>query len=79
MGVANLFHSHHRKQPPSDPHDPSGSSAATTAVAGDERVRRESWFRHLLNRPEFAALAGTVMVFIVFGVAAGNSGMFNLD
>jgi Ribose/xylose/arabinose/galactoside ABC-type transport systems, permease components len=42
-------------------------------------VRQESWFRHLLNRPEFAALAGTVMVFLVFGIAAGNSGMFNLD
>ena len=79
MGVANLFHPHHRKQPPTDPQDPSGPASATPSVAADERVRRESWFRHLLNRPEFAALAGTAMVFIVFGVTAGNSGMFNLD
>jgi simple sugar transport system permease protein len=79
MGVADLFHPHHRKHPPSPQADPSEQTTAAPSVAADERVRRESWFRHLLNRPEFAALAGTVMVFIVFGVAAGNSGMFNLD
>ncbi|MBC8729230.1 ABC transporter permease [Paraburkholderia sp. UCT2] len=81
MGVADLFHPHHRKQPPPDPQDPAKSAATTASqsAAVDERVREESWFRHLLGRPEFAALAGTVMVFIVFGVAAGNSGMFNLD
>ncbi|MFP3567666.1 ABC transporter permease [Paraburkholderia sp. SIMBA_030] len=70
MGVANPFHFHSRKQTP---------SATGTTATSDERVRQESWFRHLLNRPEFAALAGTVMVFLVFGFAAGNSGMFNLD
>ncbi|PQV52973.1 ABC transporter permease [Paraburkholderia sp. BL21I4N1] len=79
MGVANIFHPHPRKQPPTDPQDPTGQASTTTAASADERVRRESWFKHLLNRPEFAALAGTAMVFIVFGVAAGNSGMFNLD
>ncbi|WCM18660.1 ABC transporter permease [Paraburkholderia bryophila] len=79
MGVANIFHPHPRKQPPGDPQDPTGQASTTTAAGADERVRRESWFKHLLNRPEFAALAGTAMVFIVFGVAAGNSGMFNLD
>ncbi|ASL45251.1 Inner membrane ABC transporter permease protein YjfF [Burkholderia sp. AD24] len=79
MGVANIFHPHPRKQPPGDPQDPTGQASTTTAASADERVRRESWFKHLLNRPEFAALAGTAMVFIVFGVAAGNSGMFNLD
>ena len=45
----------------------------------DERVRRESWFGHILNRPEFAAISGAVLVFIVFGIGAGSSGMFNLD
>jgi simple sugar transport system permease protein len=33
----------------------------------------------LLNRPEFAAISGTVLVFVVFGIGAGSSGMFNLD
>src|SRR6185437_4370324 len=79
MGVANPFHPHRSKEPASDSQDPAGPASATPPVAADERVRRESWFRHLLNRPEFAALAGTAMVFIVFGLAAGNSGMFNLD
>ncbi|HEY2020584.1 ABC transporter permease, partial [Paraburkholderia sp.] len=77
MGVADLFHPHHRKPRQPDQQEPSQPAAA--ASAADERVRRESWFRHLLGRPEFAALAGTVMVFIVFGLAAGNSGMFALD
>ncbi|MGE8331237.1 MAG: ABC transporter permease, partial [Paraburkholderia nemoris] len=77
MGVANPFHPHPRKQPPSNTATTSTSGGAPAAA--DERVRQESWFRHLLNRPEFAALAGTVMVFLVFGIAAGNSGMFNLD
>lgn len=68
MGVVDHFQSNLRKAGRSGP------------IAGaDERLRRESWFRHLLNRPEFAALAGTVMVFVVFGLGAGGSGMFNLD
>ena len=75
MGVANPFHAKH---PPSE-QDAAAAAASGTAAAADERVRRESWFKHLLSRPEFAALAGTVMVFLVFGLSAGNSGMFNLD
>ena len=47
--------------------------------SADERIRRESRFGHILNRPEFAAISGTVLVFAVFGFAAGASGMFNLD
>ena len=42
-------------------------------------MRRESRFGHILNRPEFAAISGAVLVFAVFGFAAGSSGMFNLD
>ncbi|MGA7778548.1 MAG: ABC transporter permease [Paraburkholderia sp.] len=77
MGVANPFHAKH---PPSDKDAaPAAGATSATPVASDERVRSESWFKHLLNRPEFAALAGAVMVFLVFGLAAGNSGMFALD
>jgi len=45
----------------------------------DERIREVGWFRRLLARPEFGALAGTVLVFAIFGVAAGGSGMFNSE
>ena len=70
MGVANPFHAkHHRSE----------QDAGTAAVARRARAPRNVVRKHLLNRPEFAALAGTVMVFLVFGLAAGNSGMFNLD
>jgi simple sugar transport system permease protein len=56
------------------------SAEATDKVKNaDERVRQTSWFGHLLNRPEFAAISGTVLVFLVFGFSAGSSGMFNLD
>ena len=45
----------------------------------DERVRRIPRWRGLFNRPEFGAIAGTLLVFVLFGVFAGDSGMFNLD
>jgi simple sugar transport system permease protein len=45
----------------------------------DERVRSVSRWRALLDRPEFAAVAGAALVFALFGVFAGRSGMFNLD
>jgi simple sugar transport system permease protein len=73
MGVIDHFHGHLRKPGQSRP------AASTLPAAADERLRRESWFKHLLSRPEFAALAGTVMVFAVFALGAGDSGMFNLD
>jgi simple sugar transport system permease protein len=50
--------------------------AAAALAAGDERLRQVSRLRRLLGRPEFGALAGTVLVFLIFGVFAG-SGMFN--
>ena len=49
------------------------------AVKNDERVRRISPWRSLLHRPEFGSIAGTVLVFVFFGIFAGDSGMFNLD
>jgi simple sugar transport system permease protein len=45
----------------------------------DERVRRISRWRGLFNRPEFGSIAGTALVFALFGIFAGDSGMFNLD
>jgi simple sugar transport system permease protein len=51
----------------------------TAKAAPDARTLGESRVRHVLNRPEFAAISGTVLVFIVFAVGAGGSGMFNLD
>jgi simple sugar transport system permease protein len=49
------------------------------AVKTDERVRRISPWHSLLHRPEFGSIAGTVLVFVLFGIFAGDSGMFNLD
>jgi simple sugar transport system permease protein len=71
MGVADHFNANPRKDEQSNPPSAAGAS--------DERVRNESWFKQILSRPEFASLAGTVMVFLVFAISAGNSGMFNLD
>jgi simple sugar transport system permease protein len=62
-----------------DPLDASKETAPLRTAAADERLRRESRLKQLLNRPEFASLAGTVMVFVIFGIGAGSSGMFNLD
>ncbi|WP_255458881.1 MULTISPECIES: ABC transporter permease [unclassified Herbaspirillum] len=56
-----------------------GRAPAAQASSSDERVRRESVIKRFLGRPEFASLAGAILVFIVFGIAAGDSGMFNLD
>ena len=52
---------------------------AAAAPARDERVRAQSWFRKFLNRPEFASVSGALLVFLVFGITAGDSGMFNAD
>jgi simple sugar transport system permease protein len=56
-----------------------GPGVSTPSPAGDERVRRISTGRALLNRPELGSIAATILVFIFFGVFAGDSGMFNLD
>ncbi|HTJ94337.1 MAG TPA: ABC transporter permease [Pararobbsia sp.] len=53
--------------------------AGATPGRSDERLRKETWFSTLLGRPEFAAISGAVLVFIVFALAAGGSGMFALD
>ncbi|MGF6772628.1 simple sugar transport system permease protein [Paraburkholderia sp. GAS199] len=74
MGVAGKHFPQHVEPGTAEAERASASPADT-----DERVRKESWFGHLLNRPEFAAISGAVLVFLVFAFAAGSSGMFNLD
>jgi simple sugar transport system permease protein len=56
-------------------------NAPTTAGAApkDERVRNVGRLRKLLARPEFGALSGTLMVFALFGLSAGGSGMFSAE
>jgi simple sugar transport system permease protein len=49
------------------------------AVAADERVRQVGRVRKLLARPEFGALSGAVLVFLLFGFSAGGSGMFSAE
>ncbi|HVE08641.1 MAG TPA: ABC transporter permease, partial [Paraburkholderia sp.] len=77
MGVAGKHFPSHTAEP-SNNGEPA-AAAQPAAAHPDERIRKESWFGHLLNRPEFAAISGTVLVFIVFAIGAGHSGMFNLD
>ncbi|MCX4165894.1 MULTISPECIES: ABC transporter permease [Paraburkholderia] len=74
MGVAGKHFPSHASKNVDAP-----SSGQPAPAGADERVRKESWFGHLLNRPEFAAISGAVLVFAVFAFAAGGSGMFNLD
>jgi simple sugar transport system permease protein len=40
----------------------------------DERVRKESILRKLLNRPELGAVAGAILVFAFFAIVAGDRG-----
>ena len=47
---------------------------ATTTPTTDERVREVSWFSRLLSRPEFGALAGALLVFIMFTVFSWEDG-----
>ena len=47
-------------------------------ASSDERIRKVSRLRTLLNRPELGALGGTILVFSFFGVVAGDSGMFSV-
>jgi simple sugar transport system permease protein len=46
------------------------------AIAADERLVQTSRLTRLLRRPELGALAGTVLVIIVFAIAAGHTGLF---
>jgi len=56
-----------------------GTRENEAAMQADERVRRLSRWHGFVNRPEFGSIAGTVLVFVLFGIFAGDSGMFHLD
>ncbi|TCV95905.1 monosaccharide ABC transporter membrane protein (CUT2 family) [Luteibacter rhizovicinus] len=59
--------------------DRSRAPAPEKAAPDDERVRRLSLWKILLDRPDLGSIAGTVLVFALFGIFAGDSGMFALD
>jgi simple sugar transport system permease protein len=50
---------------------------ATKAPTADERLAEAPVIRKLMARPELGAVAGTILVFIFFGVVAGGSGLFS--
>lgn len=54
-------------------------SGASANVPGDERMRNVGTVRKLLARPEFGAIAGTVLVVVIFLLSAGDSGMFSAE
>jgi simple sugar transport system permease protein len=45
----------------------------------DDRVRKLSLFHRIMGRPEAASVAGAALMFVIFGIVAGDSGMFALD
>ncbi|MCL4068379.1 ABC transporter permease [Pseudomonas sp. GX19020] len=45
----------------------------------DERVKTVSPWRRALIRPELGGICGTVLVFLLFGAIAGDSGMFRAE
>ncbi|MEO8120318.1 MAG: ABC transporter permease, partial [Rhodoferax sp.] len=60
------------------PMNPQTTKPASTLL-DDDRVREVSLVRRLMSRPEFGALAGAVLVFMIFGLSAGGSGMFSAE
>ena len=53
--------------------------SSTAPGAEDERLRQVGPLRRLLARPEFGALSGALLVFLLFGLSAGGSGMFSAE
>ncbi len=49
------------------------------AAAADERLRKVSFISRQLNKPELGAVSGALLVFIFFGIVAGDTGMFAAD
>ncbi|MBJ2149450.1 ABC transporter permease [Paracoccus sp. IB05] len=45
----------------------------------DERVKTVSPWRRALIRPELGGICGTILVFLLFGAIAGDSGMFKAE
>lgn len=52
---------------------------AESPTQDDDRIRPVSPLRKLMSRPEFGALAGTVLVIAIFVMSAGGSGMFSAE
>ena len=55
----------------------SKSIESKTDFNQDERLKKVSNLKVLLNRPELGALGGAILVFIFFGIVAGDTGMFS--
>lgn len=53
-------------------------TVSAVPAADDERLRRVHPLKAALKRPEFGAIAGTILVFAFFSVAASGTGMFSL-
>ncbi|WP_316979108.1 ABC transporter permease [Shumkonia mesophila] len=53
------------------------AAAEPAPPLSDERLRREGRLRRAFGRPELGALAGTLLVFLFFGIVAGDTGMFS--
>jgi simple sugar transport system permease protein len=43
------------------------------------RLQRSSRFSRLLKRPEFGALSGAILIYVIFYILAGSSGMFTVQ
>jgi simple sugar transport system permease protein len=59
--------------------EPRPPVATTRPGSSDDRVRTQNAFTRIMARPESASVAGAVLVFVFFGIVAGDSGMFALD
>tara|TARA_R110002096_G_scaffold28480_23_gene86365 strand:+ start:4153 stop:5274 length:1122 start_codon:yes stop_codon:yes gene_type:complete len=52
-------------------------SDAANLPGTDERIKSQSRLRKALIRPELGGICGTIIVFVLFAIFAGDSGMFN--
>lgn len=59
------------------PNEGAPAIAEPAPPLSDERLRREGRLRRAFGRPELGALAGTLLVFLFFGIVAGDTGMFS--
>lgn len=55
------------------------ASAVSSGPPADERVQKISFIQRLLTRPELGSVSGAILVFVFFGLVAGDSGMFSPD
>jgi simple sugar transport system permease protein len=61
------------------PHSPSPATGRGPALPSDERIRDIGAWRRFLSRPEFGSISGAVLVFVLFALVAGDSGMFSAE